>query len=144
MLRLYRASPSEVLARAGERLGELRWPALIEWPTRDPYIDAEFGQRLADALGGETELEHVEAGHYAWLERPELIERVAALRRLAFAPPCSAPPSRRLRAPLPQSPPVAGGASRAIGRPRRALVHADRLVARRAGRDRRRCSRSST
>jgi pimeloyl-ACP methyl ester carboxylesterase len=78
VLRLYRASPSEVLARAGERLGELRQPALIEWPTADPFIDADFGQRLADALGGPTELNTLEAGHYAWLERPEMIERVAA------------------------------------------------------------------
>jgi pimeloyl-ACP methyl ester carboxylesterase len=78
VLRLYRASPPEVLARAGERLGELRQPALIEWPTADPYIDAEFGQRLADALGGPTELNPLDAGHYAWLERPEMIERVAA------------------------------------------------------------------
>jgi pimeloyl-ACP methyl ester carboxylesterase len=78
VLRLYRASPPEVLARAGERLGELRCPALIEWPTADPYIGAEFGQKLADALGGPTELNLLEAGHYAWLERPELIERVTA------------------------------------------------------------------
>jgi pimeloyl-ACP methyl ester carboxylesterase len=78
VLRLYRASPPEVLARAGARLGELRCPALIEWATRDPYIPADFGRRLADALGGPTELELLDAGHYAWLERPELIERVVA------------------------------------------------------------------
>jgi pimeloyl-ACP methyl ester carboxylesterase len=78
VLRLYRTSPPEVLARHGERLGELRCPALLEWPTRDPYIGAEFGQRLADALGGEARLELVDAGHYPWLERPELIDRVAS------------------------------------------------------------------
>jgi pimeloyl-ACP methyl ester carboxylesterase len=78
VLRLYRASPPEVLARAGERLGELGCPALIEWPTADPYIGAEFGQKLADALGGPTELTLLQAGHYPWLERPELIQRVAA------------------------------------------------------------------
>jgi pimeloyl-ACP methyl ester carboxylesterase len=77
VLKLYRASPPEVLARAGERLGELRCPALIEWPTRDPYIGAEFGQRLADALGGEVRLQLVDAGHYPWLEQPEQIDRVA-------------------------------------------------------------------
>jgi pimeloyl-ACP methyl ester carboxylesterase len=81
VLTLYRASPPEVLARAGEHLGDLRCPALIEWPTRDPYIGAEFGQRLADALGGEVRLELVDAGHYPWLERPELIDRVAAFVR---------------------------------------------------------------
>ena len=77
VLRLYRASPPEVLARHGERLGELRCPALVEWPTRDPYIGAEFGQRLAEALGGEPELESIDAGHYPWLDRPEMVDRVA-------------------------------------------------------------------
>jgi pimeloyl-ACP methyl ester carboxylesterase len=78
VLSLYRDSPPEVLARYGERLGELRCPALIEWPTRDPYIGAEFGQRLADALGGETTLELLDAGHYPWLDVPEMVERVSA------------------------------------------------------------------
>lgn len=77
VLSLYRSSPPERLARAGDRLGELRQPALIEWPTRDPYISPEFGQRLADALGGPTELNMLDAAHYPWLERPEMIERVA-------------------------------------------------------------------
>jgi pimeloyl-ACP methyl ester carboxylesterase len=77
VLRLYRSAPPEALARNGERLGELRCPALIAWPTRDPYVGAELGQRLADALGGEVQLEHLDAGHYPWLERPEMIERVA-------------------------------------------------------------------
>jgi pimeloyl-ACP methyl ester carboxylesterase len=76
ILRLYRSAPPEVLARHGERLGELRCPALILWPTRDPYIPVEFGQRYADALGGEVELELVETGHWSWHERPELIGRV--------------------------------------------------------------------
>jgi pimeloyl-ACP methyl ester carboxylesterase len=77
ILKLYRSAPPEVLARHGERLGELRCPALILWPTRDPYIPAGFGRRYADALGGEVELEIVEAGHWMWLDRPELVERVA-------------------------------------------------------------------
>jgi pimeloyl-ACP methyl ester carboxylesterase len=78
ILKLYRSAPEQVLARAGERLGELRCPALILWPTKDPYIPAEFGRAYADALGGEAELEMVEAGHWSWLDRPELIDRVAA------------------------------------------------------------------
>jgi pimeloyl-ACP methyl ester carboxylesterase len=78
VLKLFRTSPPDVLAAAGERLGELRCPALVEWPTADPYIDTEFGQRLADALGGPTELNWLDAGHYPWLDRPEMIDRVAA------------------------------------------------------------------
>lgn len=78
ILRLYRSAPPAVLERAGSRLGELRCPALVLWPTRDPYIGAEFGQAYADALGGDAELEMVEAGHWSWLERPDLVDRVAS------------------------------------------------------------------
>jgi pimeloyl-ACP methyl ester carboxylesterase len=78
ILKLYRASPPEVLARAGERLGEIRAPALILWPEDDPYIGPEFGQPHADALGGEATLEMVRGGHWPWLRSPDLIDRAAA------------------------------------------------------------------
>jgi pimeloyl-ACP methyl ester carboxylesterase len=75
ILKLYRSAPEEALARAGRRLGQLRCPALILWPTDDPYIPAEFGRRYADALGGQVELELVEGGHWTWLRRPGLVDR---------------------------------------------------------------------
>jgi pimeloyl-ACP methyl ester carboxylesterase len=77
ILRLYRASPPDVLERAGERLGDLRCPALILPGTKDPYIPERFGHDLAAALGGEATVEPVEAGHWPWLEQPRVIERVA-------------------------------------------------------------------
>jgi pimeloyl-ACP methyl ester carboxylesterase len=77
ILKLYRSAPPDVLARAGERLGEIRAPALILWPEDDRYIAAEFGPAHADALGGETTLEMVRGGHWPWLENPELIDRTA-------------------------------------------------------------------
>ncbi len=79
ILALYRASPSETMTRAGARLGELRCPALILWPTDDPYSRPEWGQRFADALGGDdVRLEMVErAGHWMWLDRPDIIETAA-------------------------------------------------------------------
>ncbi len=67
-----------MLARAGERLGEIRAPTLILWPEDDPYGGAEFGRALADALGGETTLEMVRGGHWPWPRNPELIDRAAA------------------------------------------------------------------
>jgi pimeloyl-ACP methyl ester carboxylesterase len=67
----------EALARHGERLGDLRSPALILWPKDDPWISAEFGERYAEALGGETELNFTDGGHWSWLDRPELVERAA-------------------------------------------------------------------
>jgi pimeloyl-ACP methyl ester carboxylesterase len=81
ILKLYRASPPEALAGAGDRLGELRCPALVVWPTMDPYIGEEFGARYADELGGEARLEPVDTGHWSWHERPELVERAATFLR---------------------------------------------------------------
>ena len=75
--KLYRASPPEVLARAGERLGELRCPALSSGPRATPTSARSSASGYADALGGEAELELVDAGHSPWLERPEMIDRVA-------------------------------------------------------------------
>ena len=84
ILELYRSSPSEVLGRAGTRLGEVRCPALILWPTGDPYLGVEWGRRHANALGGDVELEIVEnAGHWMWLDRPDVIDRVASFLRPA-------------------------------------------------------------
>ena len=77
ILRLYRSSPPERLAAAGARLGELGKPALVLWGARDPYIPARFGGEYARALGGELE-EYPDAGHWAWLDRPDMVERVAA------------------------------------------------------------------
>lgn len=76
ILKLYRASPPDVLARAGERLEDVTAPALILWAEDDPYLPAEFGEPLADALGGEVTLELVEGGHWTWHGRPELVARV--------------------------------------------------------------------
>jgi pimeloyl-ACP methyl ester carboxylesterase len=78
ILKLYRASPPEVLGRHGRDLGEIAAPALVLWPEADPYIGPEFGPRYAQALGN-AELEMVEdCGHWMWLDRPELIDRTAA------------------------------------------------------------------
>jgi pimeloyl-ACP methyl ester carboxylesterase len=78
ILKLYRASPPDILAAAGERLGHVRAPTLILWSTDDPYLPSEFAQRHADALGGEATVELVEGGHWLWHERPELVERAGA------------------------------------------------------------------
>lgn len=79
ILRLYRASPPEVLARAGERLGDLSCPTLILWPTDDPYIGPEWGPRYAEAIGANARLEMIDrAGHWMWLDRPDVIDKAAA------------------------------------------------------------------
>jgi len=79
ILRLYRASPPDLLARHGWRLGQLECPTLVLWPTDDPYIGADWGRRYADAIGGNARLEMIEdAGHWPWLDHPDVVERTAA------------------------------------------------------------------
>lgn len=81
ILRLYRASGPAVLEAAGRGLGGVAAPALVLWPDKDPYIGAEFGPAYAAALG-DARLEVVEgAGHWPWLDRPEVVEMVAEFVR---------------------------------------------------------------
>jgi pimeloyl-ACP methyl ester carboxylesterase len=76
ILRLYRSSPPEALAAAGERLSALTMPALVVWGARDPYIPARFGREYARVLPHAELLELSDAGHWPWLERADLVERV--------------------------------------------------------------------
>jgi pimeloyl-ACP methyl ester carboxylesterase len=77
ILRLYRSSPSDVLASAGARLGELSMPALVLWGLADPYIPARFARAYADALPAAELVELPDAGHWPWLDRPDVIDTVA-------------------------------------------------------------------
>jgi pimeloyl-ACP methyl ester carboxylesterase len=78
ILRLYRSSPSEVLAQTGKRLGSLTMPSLVLWGERDPYIPAVFADRYAQALANAELLRLADAGHWPWLDRPDVIEQVAS------------------------------------------------------------------
>jgi pimeloyl-ACP methyl ester carboxylesterase len=77
ILRLYRSSPPEVLTAAGLELASLHKPALVIWGMADPYIPARFAREYADALGARELLELPDAGHWPWLERPDLLDTVA-------------------------------------------------------------------
>jgi pimeloyl-ACP methyl ester carboxylesterase len=77
ILRLYRSADEELLPRAGEGLSRITCPALVLWPEHDVYIGAEFGSVYANALGGDVTLEMVDAGHWTWIDRPEIVQRVA-------------------------------------------------------------------
>jgi pimeloyl-ACP methyl ester carboxylesterase len=78
ILRLYRSSPEDALARAGAGLGRLTCPALVLWPDRDPYIPARFGEAYAAALPAARLVGLPGAGHWPWLDRPEVVDAVAA------------------------------------------------------------------
>jgi pimeloyl-ACP methyl ester carboxylesterase len=76
ILRLYRSSPPERLAAAGEHLGDVDAPTLVAWGTRDPYIPERFARAYAGALPHAELLELPDAGHWPWLDRPDLPGRV--------------------------------------------------------------------
>jgi pimeloyl-ACP methyl ester carboxylesterase len=77
ILRLYRSSPSEVLAKAGDRLSLLDMPSLVVWGMQDPYIPGRFAAEYAKALPNSELLELPDAGHWWWYDRPGAIDRVA-------------------------------------------------------------------
>jgi pimeloyl-ACP methyl ester carboxylesterase len=76
ILRLYRSSPPEVLQSAGADLARLDMPALVVWGMQDPYIPGRFGAAYATALAQAYLIELDDAGHWPWLDRPDVIERV--------------------------------------------------------------------
>ncbi|HWF74607.1 MAG TPA: alpha/beta hydrolase [Solirubrobacteraceae bacterium] len=78
ILRLHRSADPSRLAAAGLGLEELDMPALILWGERDPWFAPELAHRYGERLPA-AEVEVIEAaGHWPWLDRPEIIERVAA------------------------------------------------------------------
>jgi pimeloyl-ACP methyl ester carboxylesterase len=82
ILKLYRSAPPDVLAAEGEKLGDVKAPALVVWGDPDPYLPPEFAQRYADALGGPAQVEIVDGGrHWPWVGRPETVDLVADFLR---------------------------------------------------------------
>jgi len=78
ILRLYRSSPEELLAASGSALSSLSIPALVGWGARDPYISPRFGEQYAAELPDARVAIVEDAGHWPWLDRPDLIDRVAS------------------------------------------------------------------
>jgi pimeloyl-ACP methyl ester carboxylesterase len=78
LLKLLRSASPDSLARAGADLGAIDAPALVLWGAQDPWIPARFGAGYAATLGDAT-LEVVEdAGHWPWIDKPDLCARIVA------------------------------------------------------------------
>jgi pimeloyl-ACP methyl ester carboxylesterase len=76
VLKLYRATPEALLAAPVPALRALDRPALVLWPTGDPYLPVEQAERQILAFPS-ARIELLEGhGHWPFLEDPE---RVASL-----------------------------------------------------------------
>jgi pimeloyl-ACP methyl ester carboxylesterase len=78
ILTLYRSADPEKLATAGADLGKIDCPALVVWGGRDPYLRLRFGRMYVERLPGAELVEVEGAGHWPWLERPEVIGRIVS------------------------------------------------------------------
>lgn len=77
VLALYRSADPRPMTAAGAMLGELAGPSLVVWGARDPYIGPEWGRTYAAMLPGAVLEEVPDAGHWPWIDRPKLVDRVA-------------------------------------------------------------------
>lgn len=78
ILGLYRSADRGVLAAAGQGLGAIRCPALILWGALDPYIGPDDGRAFERQLGDARFVIVERAGHWPWIDRPELVDEVVA------------------------------------------------------------------
>jgi pimeloyl-ACP methyl ester carboxylesterase len=78
ILRLHRGTDEQLLAAAGADLSTLTMPALIVWGERDPWLPVELGEAYAGALANATLERLPDAGHWPWLDRPDVVELVAS------------------------------------------------------------------
>ena len=81
MLELYRSADPDRLAAAGRDLGTIACPALVVWGLDDLYLPREFGAAYAERLPGAELVELEGAGHWPWIDRPDVIDRVLGFLR---------------------------------------------------------------
>jgi pimeloyl-ACP methyl ester carboxylesterase len=78
ILRLQRSVDEHSLAAAGEGLGALEQPALVVWGEQDPWLDPAFADAYGRQLPAATVARIPGAGHWPWLDHPELGARLSA------------------------------------------------------------------
>ena len=59
-----------------ERVGAIDCPALVLWGERDPYIGLSDGRAFERQIGGARFVPVADAGHWPWIDRPELVDEV--------------------------------------------------------------------
>jgi pimeloyl-ACP methyl ester carboxylesterase len=78
ILRLHRSVDERSLAAEGGHLDRLSHPTLVVWGEADPWIAPSFADAYAQRLPSATVERVAGAGHWPWLDAPQLTERLAA------------------------------------------------------------------
>jgi pimeloyl-ACP methyl ester carboxylesterase len=86
VLHLLRSVDAPSLAAAGAGLAALEQPVLVVWGEQDPWLDAGFADAYARRLPAATVERVADAGHWPWLDRPEVVARLSAFIMLAPPP----------------------------------------------------------
>ncbi len=81
ILRLHRATSEHDLTEAGAGLGALQMQTLVVWGEQDPWLPAGFAEAFDERLPDATVHRVPDAGHWPWLERTEVAERIAEFIR---------------------------------------------------------------
>lgn len=76
LVRLLRGASPASLAAAGADLRDVTAPALVLWGEDDPWLAPRFGAGYAAALGDATFEPIAGAGHWPWIDRPDLVSRI--------------------------------------------------------------------
>ncbi|MBV9167583.1 MAG: alpha/beta hydrolase [Solirubrobacterales bacterium] len=76
VLRLHRSSPERRLAEAGAALDTLAMPAVVIWGKRDPWFAPAFAERYGQRLQRAEVWPVDDAGHWPWLERQAVADRI--------------------------------------------------------------------
>jgi pimeloyl-ACP methyl ester carboxylesterase len=78
ILRLHRSIDEAGLAQVGTGLESLDQPALVLWGNQDPWLDPAFADAYAQRLPHAHAERVAGAGHWPWLDQPQVIDRVAS------------------------------------------------------------------
>ncbi|HST42689.1 MAG TPA: alpha/beta hydrolase [Conexibacter sp.] len=77
ILRLYRSAPESRLAELGRELSRIDARTLVVWGALDPFIPPRFAEEYAARIPGARVELVPQAGHWPWLDRADLIRRIA-------------------------------------------------------------------
>lgn len=77
-LRLHRAASPDTADAISEALGTVGMPSLLLWGQRDPWFPPALAAAWASRLPQVTVEPVPEAGHWPWIDRPEVSDRIAA------------------------------------------------------------------